>query len=253
MIDFGPIVRFGLLMLRPGMLVVAGPAFGGTYAPPLVKVGLTVFLALALVPVVALPADGAGPGLMVLAMREVLVGLALAMGLRALVAAAEFAGHLSGFQIGFTYASLVDPQTGARNNVLSALYGSLTLLVVFLLDAHHDFLRALAYSFEALPVGAGGAVSAAVGGLVARTLGLVFVVGVQLAVPVVVVLLVVEVALGLLSRAAPTLNVMVQGFPIRVLVGLFALAATLRVVPAVVRSAVPHAVEIGAQLGLAFR
>jgi flagellar biosynthetic protein FliR len=107
-------------------------------------------------------------------------------------------------------------------------------------------------SFEVLPVGAGG-VDAALPAVVMRLLGVVFLVGAQLAAPVVIVMLVAELALGLLARAAPTLNLMAQGFPVRLLVGLLALAAMIRVVPGVVASAVPGALELAVRTAAAFR
>jgi flagellar biosynthetic protein FliR len=252
MIDASAVERFALLLIRTGMLVVAAPVFGGVWAPATLKVGVIVLVSLLLMPVVPLPAASGPGGIGMVAAREALIGFSLALGLRALVAGAEFAGHLAGFQIGFAYASLVDPQTGARNNLLSLVYGTLTVVTVFTTDAHHDLLRALALSYDALPVGS-GATGASVPEVVAELLGVVFRVGLQLAAPVVVVLLIVEVALGLLTRAAPTLNLMAQGFPIRIAVGLLALAATLRAIPSVVRVALPQIVELGARTAQAFR
>ena len=251
MIDLGPLVRFGIFLARPGLLVAVAPAFGGNWAPPVVKIGIAVVMAataMAIVPFA--PADGPA-GLALLLTREAVIGLALGFGLRVLIGAAEFAGHLAGFQLGFAYASLVDPQSGVRNNVLSSLYGLTTLMVVFLVDAHHDLLRALVASYDVLPLGSGG-VDGSLGGLVARLLGLVFFVGVQMAAPIIIVQLVVELGLGLASRAAPTLNLMAQGFPIRLLVGLLTLAAMVRVIPAVVERAVPSMLDLTARLASVF-
>lgn len=252
MIDLAPLTRLGVLLVRPGALFLAAPLFGGAYAPPMLKIGLTVVVGAALVPGVPLP-DGPGPaGLAAIVAREALIGLSLGFAVRVLVGGAEFAGQLAGFQLGFAYASLVDPQTGVRNSILSALYGSMAIVVLFGLDLHHDLLRALVRSFEVLPVGAGG-VDAGLPTVVTRLLGVVFVVGAQLAAPVVIVMLVVELALGLLARAAPTLNLMAQGFPVRLLVGLLALAAMIRVVPGVVASAVPGAIDLAVRAAAAFR
>jgi flagellar biosynthetic protein FliR len=146
----------------------------------------------------------------------------------------------------------VDPQSGVRNGVISAIYSTVAVVVFFGVNAHHDLLRALVRSFEALPVGAGH-VGAAMPELVMRMLGLVFVLGAQLAAPVVIVLLVTELALGLLSRAAPTLNLMAQGFPIRLLVGLLALASVVKVIPGVVAAAVPAALDLGVRAASTFR
>lgn len=246
------LARFGLLMIRPGMLIVGAPAFGGTYAPALVKVGLTVTLAMVIGAVVQVP-DVAGPaGLTVVIAREVVIGLSIAFAVRILVGAAELAGYLAGFQIGFTYATVADPQTGARNNILSSVYGLLALVVFFAVNAHHDFLRALVLSYEALPVGVGG-VDQSLAALTARMLGAVFTVGAQMAAPVMIVLLVVELGLGLMSRAAPSLNLMAQGFPVRLIVGLLALALTLRAVPVVIESGIPQLLELGTRTAAVFR
>jgi flagellar biosynthesis protein FliR len=89
--------------------------------------------------------------------------------------------------------------------------------------------------------------------LVARVLGLIFIVGVQIAAPVVLVLVLVEIALGLMARSMPALNLMVTAAPVRLLVGMTALAATLPLVPIVVRAAIAPALELAARLAAAFR
>ena len=167
-------------------------------------------------------------------MREALIGLSLGFAARVLVAGAEFAGHLAGFQLGFSYANLVDPQSGVRNGILSALYGTLAIVVFF---AHRRAPRPAARAGPLLRGAAGraGASSAtAWPTIVTRLLGLVFVLGAQLAAPVVIVLLVAELRSGCCRGRAPMLNLMAQGFPIRLLVGLLALAAMIRVLPGVI-------------------
>jgi flagellar biosynthetic protein FliR len=251
-IDLPPITRLAMLLVRPGFLFLSAPVFGGGYAPVPLKVGLTLVLGVSLIPLVPLP-EAVGPtGVFAVVLREAFIGLSLGLAVRVLVAGAEFAGHLAGFQLGFMYASVVDPQSGVRNGILSALYGTFALVIFFAVDAHHDVLRALVRSFEALPVGGGG-LADGMPVLITRMLALVFVLGAQLAAPVVIVLLIAELALGLLSRAAPTLNLMAQGFPIRLLVGLLALAAVIKVIPGVVHGAIPRALELGVRLATLFR
>jgi flagellar biosynthetic protein FliR len=252
MIDLPPITRLALLLVRPGLLFLVAPVFGGAYAPSTLKIGLTVIVGVSLIPLVPLP-DTVGAGnLAMVATREALIGMALGFAVRVLVGGVEFAGHLAGFQLGFTYASVVDPQSGIRNGVLSALYGTVAVIVFFGINAHHDLLRALVRSFEVLPVGA-GQVGTGMAALVTRMLGMVFLIGAQLAAPIVIVLLVAELALGLLSRAAPMLNLMAQGFPIRLLIGLLTLATMVHVIPDVVSNAVPRVLELGARAASMFR
>lgn len=245
-------LRLGLLLVRPAALVAAAPPFGAGYTPVPIKIGLSLILAIVMAPVVPVPEVPTLAMLVLVVGRELLVGLALAMAVRTLVAGAELAGQLAGFQLGLSYAAAVDPQTGARNNVLAALYGNLALFSFLAINAHHALLRALAHSYASVPIGLGG-VDGSLAAAVARTLGAIFTVGVQLAAPVVVVLLIVELALGLATRAAPALNIMVVGFPVRLLAGLIVLAATVSVVAALTRGVVPEMFDLAARLARAFR
>ena len=252
MIDLSTVVRFALLLVRPGMIVMIAPMLGGTYAPAHVKLGLTVLLALALAPSVAVPAASNDVSLTLLVAREIVIGLSIALAARALVAAAELAGHLSGFQIGFSYAATVDPVSGVRNTVVTSLYGLLALLAFFAINGHHDILRALAISYAKLPIGAGG-IDGSVLTAVRQMLALVFTVGARLAAPIIVVLLIVELAIGLIARSAPAMSFMVVGYPVRLIVGLAALALMIATVPAVVSSMVGRTIGIGLDLAAAFR
>jgi flagellar biosynthetic protein FliR len=250
-VDFFSVERLGLVLVRPGMLVMAAPAFGGVYAPAVVKIGLTLLLGVTLAPLVALPATPAGL-LPILVMREAAIGLALAMAVRVLVSGAELGGHLIGFQIGFSYSAIVDPQSGVRNNLIAALHGMTALIVFMALDGHHALIRTLAASYQALPVGTGH-VDAALVGIITSMLGVIFDLGAHLAAPVVVALVLVELALGLIARSAPALNLMVVGFPIRLMTGLIALAAAIRVGPGLMTTVSEVAIDLGTRLALAFR
>jgi flagellar biosynthetic protein FliR len=245
--DFSPIARIGLLLVRPGVLIATSPVFGGTFAPPLVRVGVVVIVTLALAPTVPMPETVGGAGMAMVALRETLIGLALSFSIRIIVAGAEFAGHLGGFQVGFGYASLIDPQSGARNSVLSALYANMTLMTFLAINGHHQMLHALSASYVALPPG-GSIVSGDLATLVARTLAQIFVIGLRMSLPIVMVLLIVELALGLISRVAPQLNLMAMGAPIRLLVGLFILGTTLAIVPDVVLVSVEPALRLASRM-----
>jgi flagellar biosynthesis protein FliR len=250
--DLSFVVRLGLLLVRPGLLVAAAPPFGALYTPVPVKIGLSVVLGIVLAPTVDLPGTVGMAALAVIIAREAAIGLALALAVRALMAGAELAGQLAGFQLGFAYAAAVDPQTGARNSIVAALYSSLALLTFLGIDGHHALLKALAESYRELPIGFGH-VDAAMAKQVASLLGLLFVFGTQVASPVVIVLLVAEVAIGLVSRVAPALNMMVLGFPIRLIAGLVALAATIGVVPNVVSRLIVPALEMAGRLAYSLR
>jgi flagellar biosynthetic protein FliR len=249
--DLTVLARFALLLIRPGMLVMLAPGLGGTYLDARAKIGLTVLIAIGLVPSVIVGGAVSAP-LSIVVAREVAIGLSIAFVLRALVAGAEFAGHLSGFQIGFSYGATVDPQSGVRNNMVATLYGMLATLGFLAINGHHTLLRALAASYSQLPIGAGH-IDGSLVTAVREILALVFTVAVRLAAPIMAILLVVELAVGLISRAQPALNYMIIGYPIRIIVGLIVLGLLVGTIPAVTNSLLETALRIGGHAAAGFR
>ena len=133
MIDITPFVALGLLLVRPSTLIMTAPTFGGVFTPAPVKLGLTLFLALALVSQTPVPAIGSAVGIVLVIAREMAIGLALSLATRVLLAAAEMGGHLAGFQMGLSYAATIDPASGVRNNVLAFIPRAAAIFVVFAL------------------------------------------------------------------------------------------------------------------------
>lgn len=248
--DVAAVLQFGVGLVRPGAVVMAAPTIGGTYLPSLVRVGLTVALALALVPLSTASSTIAVDALPATVLRELAIGLAIATATRIVVGAAEVAGSLAGVQIGYSYAMLIDPQSGAHNGVLSTLYGLMATALLFAGNVHHLVIEALGTSYMTLPIGVGG-FDAAVVPAVAQALLVIFGVGVQLAAPVLVVLLVVDGAMGVLSRAVPFLNVMSIGFGIKLFAGLIVLAQTAVLLPDTVRRAASMGLDAAMRLARA--
>jgi flagellar biosynthetic protein FliR len=251
-IDLTPFLAFGLLLVRPGALILGSPSFGGVYAPAQVKIALTVLLAIALLPSATMPPTGSAVGLSIMVARETAIGLALGLSIHALVAAAELAGHLAGFQMGLSYSAIVDPASGVRNNVLASLYGNIAIVVFLLTNAHHAFLRALGQSYESLPIGAGH-IGDSLPQSVMALLGFVFAFGVRLAAPVIVVLVVTELGLAIVARAAPALNLMAVGAPVRLILGLILLGFVAPAAVGVLAGASGNVLQLGAHLADAFR
>jgi flagellar biosynthesis protein FliR len=249
--DLTPVIRFGLLMIRPAMLVAVAPALGGAHLPAQAKIGLIVFMAIGLLPSVAVPTTSGDVALTLVILHEMAIGLSLAFVMRALIAGAEFAGHLSGFQIGFSYGATIDPMSGVRSTMMATLYGSLATLAFLAVNGHHQLLRALTASYSSLPIGA-GSVNASLVEAVRDILGMVFIVGLRLAAPIIVVLLIIEVAIGLISRTAPSLSFMVIGYPIRIVIGLTVVAALLSTIPSVITSLLDSALRLAARTAMAF-
>jgi flagellar biosynthesis protein FliR len=251
-IDVGPLAQFGVLLVRPGMLVATAPPFGGTTAPSQIKIGLAVFLTLMLMPLVQVPDVAGSVSLAIIVLREMAIGISLSLSIRALMAGAELAGSLTGTQVGLSMGAVMDPQSGVRNNLLAVLYANLALLTFLGLNGHHALIRALASSYETMPIGVGH-VDPSIVKSVTELLALVLVVGVRLAMPIIVVMLVVELAMGLISRAAPMLNLMSVGMPVRLLIGLLVVAAVISVAPSLIARFMPIAMDISLRAARAFR
>lgn len=250
--ELSTLAHLGLLVARPGMLVAAAPVFGGSYAPPPVRLGLAVLLALLALPTAAVPPMTTPLALGIVLTRELVIGLALALALQAVLAGAALGGHLTGSQMMLSYGSTVDPQGGVRNTITATLYSNLALLTCLAINAHHALIRALTDSYAVLPIGT-GAIDASLGATVVQMLGLVFVLGLRLAAPLIVVMLIVEVATALMARAAPSLNLLAVAPPLRVVIGLVGLAAVVSLIPGVVARVATGVGLLGLRAAEAFR
>jgi flagellar biosynthesis protein FliR len=250
--ELSVLTRLAVLLVRPGVVVALAPMFGGLYANSRTKIGLTVLVAIGLLPSVVVPPAINASELAGFVAREMAIGLALGLTVRALVGGVEFAGHLSGHQMGLTYAATIDPSSGAKHIVVTSMFNMLAVLTLFAIDGHHTILRALAASYSGLPIGDGG-VDASLLVSVKDTFALVFVTAIRLAAPIVVVLLIVEIVIGFISRVAPALSFMVIGYPIRMIVGLFVLGLVVTTVPGIVTSLTDRTIRLALETAAAFR
>jgi len=209
-------------------LIAASPLLGNAAVPASVKISLGALLAMIIAPTVpALPATDpmSLPGLLILT-QEMLVGLAMGFTIRIVFAAIEMVGEISSLTMGLGFASFFDPQTRGRSSAISQFLVMVASLLFLSVNAHLVLLAALAESFVSLPISAqpihsgGFQQLAAWGAEIFRS-------GVQIALPIVAALLLTNVALGILTRAAPQLNIFGIGFPVTLGVGLLVLAMAL--------------------------
>lgn len=162
---------------------------------------------------------GGLPHLIGLAMGEVLIGSAIGFAVQLVSAILSVAGEIVAQEMGFTMSQVLDPLSGASTQVVSQFLNLFAMLTMFALDLHHDFLRALASAFAAVPVGSAfdlGLVHERLGVLVPYALEA----GVRYAMPVLAVMLVATATLTVLSRAVPNINLMEFSFGGRILVAL---------------------------------
>jgi flagellar biosynthetic protein FliR len=226
-IENGPV--FALLAVRLGGLLLAAPLFGSPAVPVMVRGALAFVLAFLFAPLAGSPPAGewtAGAFLLA-AGAEAGIGLLIGFTASLLFAAVKLAGHLADQDMGISVATTLDPTSDEPIAVVSQFQTLLALVVYLLINGHHILLGAVAESLRALPVGSGLAASGASPGLVGDMAGRLFVVGLGLAIPALATLLLVTVAMALLARTVPEMNLLALGYPMRTLVGMVVLAVSV--------------------------
>ena len=206
--------------IRIGAFVMVMPVLGGVFVPTTVRLLLALALTIEIAPVLpgSPPLDLMSlPGLMMIA-RELLVGVAIGFIVQLVFDAIALGGQVISMSMGLGFAVLVDSQRGINIPVLGQLFMMLGMLIFLSLDGHLTMIRLLVDSFQLLPVTAGGLSQMALGGLLQWS-GQVFVVAAKIALPAITALVIVNLSFGVMSRAAPTLNLFAVGFPVAMLLG----------------------------------
>lgn len=221
------LVSFLWPLARVAGLVAAAPMFGNMAIPRRIKALLAIAITVSLAPMVDAPGvePWSGAGLTILA-QQFILGTAMGLAVRLVFTAVDVAGELVGLQMGLGFATFFDPQNGAHTPVVAQFLGLLTTLVFLAINGHLMVLTALAESFASVPVGH-WITGRGVWLELARLGSVIFTTGLMLALPVVVALLVTNVALGILTRAAPQLNLFAVGFPVTIMVGWLVLGLAL--------------------------
>lgn len=225
----GSVTVLALLGLRVFGLVMIAPVFSAKPIPATLRVGLVLLLTLLLQPVAR---ASAGPNVVLnleTAFSETLVGFAIGLGAALIVGAADAAGELIAIQIGLSGAALFDPLTNQQGAALGQFCSFFALTLILTMNGHLVMLDAMATSARVMPV---GATLDLVGGSRAMVAmgGELFGLGLRFAAPVIAVILIANISLAILGRAAPQLNILSIAFPVQIGVGLLAFAATIPVI-----------------------
>jgi flagellar biosynthesis protein FliR len=212
--------------LRVSMLMVFAPFFGSVAIPGRIKAVLTFLITALLYPQHAAGLQLAGPVDWARVVGgELVVGLAIGLTVHFVFEGTQLAGQVIGFQLGFSLANLIDPQTQVDTPVMSVFHQAMTLLIFLQLNVHHWVLRGLAKSFEYLPPGRAAATPAATEALL-QAAGSMLVVAVQIAGPALVATVLADIALGYIGKAAPALPVLFVGLSVKSLLGLAVVMGT---------------------------
>lgn len=238
-----------VLLLWPAARILAmfsiAPLFGHASVPVTVKVGLGILLSVAIAPgLPPLPdvAPFSGDGLLIL-VQQMLIGFALGFAIRLVFAAVELAGELAALSMGLSFSSFFDPLSQSEASSISQFFGWLALMVFIASNLHLAMLATLAKSFVALPVSA-TPMGTGPFRLLAGYGGQVFALGLQLALPVIAALLVANLALGILNKAAPQLNLFGIGFPVTLGTGFLMISVVLPYLSAPLMTAMERALAL---------
>ncbi len=232
-ISLTDIVRFSMVLTRVGGIMVFAPFFSSRSIPSQAKVALSLISSFALFPVVpasSLPADINLGTFLVLSLSQVMYGVLIGLISNFLFAGMQLAGQLISFNLGFSIINLIDPQSEVEVSVFSLLQNYVGLMFFFLMNGHHFFFLAVSESFNYLPLN-GLTIKGPLVDQVIRLSSQVLVSGVQIAGPVLAVTIIIDIVLGIIGRAAPQIQVLIVGMPLKILVGFGCLSISFYFLP----------------------
>jgi flagellar biosynthesis protein FliR len=209
-----------------GMITIA-PIFGDTAVPNQIKLGLGIVLTLAIMPMIPpIPQfEVFSPQGLFLLIQQLMIGLAIGFSIRMIFSAVGMAGQLIGMSMGLGFASFYDPQSHGQSTTVSQFLTMLAMLMFLSLDGHLMVVSAVAESFLTMPISPHGS------GIDAEKIVMwgesIFSMGLLLALPAIAALLITNMALGILTRTAPQLNLFGIGFPVTLSIGFLVLALSL--------------------------
>jgi len=211
--------------LRIIALVLSAPMLSHTAVPMNMRVALALLLTFVTASLLPSPVPLDSPRAVEFALREMAIGFSLGFAMRLVFAAAELAGDAVGLQMGLGFAFFVDPQHAGTSPLVGTFYSTLAALLFFAFDAHLLIVAGVIQSFATLPVGSplGAPEWHALAGAGTE----VFRLALGIALPVIVGLMIANIALGVLSRAAPQLNLFAVGFPATLIIGVLLLGPSL--------------------------
>jgi flagellar biosynthetic protein FliR len=220
---------FLLIMLRTGALFTVMPFFSSNNIPVMVKAGLTLALSFMLQPALGITAHNYPTdiiGFALLASGELMIGAIMGLIVRMLMVTVQIMGQLVGFQMGFAVANVIDPMGGEQISVLSQFCYLLALLLLFNTNAHLLIISSFRDSFLLVPPGT-FSISQDLFTTVMLHAGNMFALALKMGAPVIGALLFTQVAMGVIAKTVPQMNILIVGMPLTISVGFLFLALSI--------------------------
>lgn len=224
-------IRFTLVFLRIVGIVVFVPFYSHSAFPNVIKISLSIIITFAVFPILNLQGFTTPLGaisLVLVAVREVLIGFVIGFAAQLVFTGIQFGAELVTIQMGFSMATILDPNHQEQITIISQIYNFLALIIFIYIKGHYMFLIAAVDTFKFIPIG-GFSYSEDLAGQIISLFSELFVVGFYVAAPVFVALFMTTVALALVSRVIPQLNVFIILPLVQVLVGTVMIIVSIRV------------------------
>ena len=221
-----------VISIRVGATLLFAPIWSAPGLPQYLKIMLVFSIAAGVSVIVPFNPDSYANLGSILPM-EFLIGLLLTMGIRIAFAGLHLGGQLVGYHLGFSAVQTIDPQTQNRSTLMSGYFTTLGYVLILATNQHHNIFRALADSYKAFPVGASIALNQWFPALMEASKQ-IFIVGWKIALPVFLATFILEMTVGFISRMQPQINTMVVAAPLKLLVGVVVLGASMSFIPRVI-------------------
>ncbi|BDG35156.1 flagellar biosynthetic protein FliR [Saccharococcus caldoxylosilyticus] len=219
---------FLLVFVRVASFFATLPLFSYRTIPNVHKIGLSFFLSWIIFFAISQPTVAIDEMYVLLVLKEVLVGLGIGLFAYMIMAVVQIVGGLIDFQMGFAIANVIDPQTGAQSPLMGQYLYTFALLLLLSVNGHHLLLDGIFYSYQFIPLDQWPRFADShVVPYIVKSFGMMFAIAFQMSVPLVGCLFLVDVALGIVARTVPQLNIFVVGFPVKIVVALILFIATM--------------------------
>ncbi|PQJ25191.1 flagellar biosynthetic protein FliR [Limnobacter sp. SAORIC-690] len=206
-------------------MLATAPVFDNRTVQRRTRVGLAALIAILMMPLLPAPPVLSSAQAIPVLIQQILIGVAMGFSMRLVFAAFEMAGDLLGLQMGLAFAQFIDPARGTQTPLIGSFLGVLAMLTFLVIDGHLLVIAAVVQSFELIPISAN--LSVVNSQSIALAGSIMFMLALQISLPVMAAVLISNIVLGILARAAPQLNVMSIGFSITIGVGLWILWVSL--------------------------
>ncbi len=218
---------FLAVLARISGIFVVAPFYGSRMAPVRARVCAALAMGVLLFPVLSKKMDAVLPetlyGYVFVIFTELFIGWLIGFVGYLAFSAINVAGQIMDMQVGFAMVTVLNPSTGEQVPLIGTFEYNLAVLVFLVTNGHHIFIQALFDSFDMVPVTA-VAVQSGLMKLLIDMVTMAFGVGLKIALPVLAAILLLDVALGILARTMPQMNIFIVGIPAKLFIGLFVLA-----------------------------